>query len=144
MQVGSFFRIEEFDCRNGVVVPRSAEAALRRWCVMWGDPLRRRFGPVSVTSGYRTAAYNRAVGGAADSYHVYDRRHTAAKPNKNVWDLAVDVVPKTGDVDDWQAWASAVLRRGTHDWPASRGAAVGYPRQGFIHLDSGPRRTWAG
>ena len=35
------------------------------------DPLRQRWGvPIRVTSGYRSAALNRKVGGSATSYHL--------------------------------------------------------------------------
>lgn len=35
------------------------------------DPLRRAWGsPITVTSGYRSAALNKAVGGAASSHHL--------------------------------------------------------------------------
>lgn len=138
------FLLREFACHDGTPVPASAVPALREWCIRWGEPLRTRFGPVRVTSGYRTRRYNAQVGGADRSYHVYDLRHPTKLVGANRWDIAADVVPARGDVADWQAWASATLRRGQQGFGASRGAAVGYPRSGFIHLDTGPRRTWAG
>ena len=48
---------------------------LRALCVNVLEPLRRRFGVVRVTSGYRSEALNRAVGGVANSQH---RRGEAA------------------------------------------------------------------
>lgn len=138
------FLLREFTCHDGTGVPVAAIPALREWCARWGEPLRARFGPVRVTSGFRTKRYNASVGGAAQSYHVYNLRHPAPGGAPNLWDIAADVVPARGDVEDWQAWASATLARGQQGFGASRGAAVGYPRSGFIHLDTGPRRTWAG
>jgi hypothetical protein len=38
------------------------------WSVL--VPLRERFGPVAITSGYRPRPLNEAVGGAADSRHL--------------------------------------------------------------------------
>lgn len=35
------------------------------------EPIRARFGPVIITSGYRTSALNEKVGGAKDSRHLY-------------------------------------------------------------------------
>lgn len=34
------------------------------------DPIRDQFGPVRITSGYRSAAVNKAVGGAKNSGHT--------------------------------------------------------------------------
>jgi hypothetical protein len=138
------FLLSEFDCHDGTPVPRAAVPGLREWCEDWGEPLRERFGPVRVTSGFRTARYNASVGGASASYHRYDLHRAELSPGRRVQPVAVDVVPARGDVHDWQAWASATLRRGMRHMGAGRGAAVGYADQGFIHLDTGPRRSWAG
>lgn len=129
------FAMSEFDCRDGHAVPAIATTALREWCVVWGEPLRRAFGPVRVTSGYRTAAYNRRVGGAGSSLHVYDLGVGRG--------VAADVVPARGTPALWQAWARAHYKSRSWPMPQGRGAAVAYPNQGFIHLDTGSRRTWA-
>lgn len=42
---------------------------LRVWCDQIGEPLRDRVGPVVVSSGYRCAELNRAVGGSSTSGH---------------------------------------------------------------------------
>lgn len=135
--LSTHFRVEEFDCHDGTRVPASAHAALKTWCRVWGEPIREAFGPVRVTSGYRTTTYNRSVGGAPASFHVYTLGSLRG--------VAADVVPARGTPALWAAWAKRHYEVGT-TWPlgASRGAAVPYPRSGFIHLDTGPRRTWAG
>lgn len=143
-QLTPHFRITEFDCHDGSPVPSGARAALREWCVVWGEPLRERFGPVTVTSGYRTTAYNASVGGAGQSFHVYTLRYgPTARPGLGAG-VAADVVPARGTPRDWQEWADASMRRNVHGIRPGRCAAVAYPRSGFIHLDTGPRRTWAG
>lgn len=143
-KISAHFALSEFTSRDGRAVPVAAIPALTEWCRIWGEPARERFGPIRVTSGYRSPAHNRAVGGAARSYHVYELRHPAGGSRRNLWDIAVDIVPAKGGPDDWQKWASATLSRGLRGLGSSRGAAVAYPRSGFIHLDTGPRRTWAG
>lgn len=144
LRLSPHFAIEEFDCRDGRKVPRNAEDALRVWAIRWGEPLREEFGPVRVTSGYRSESYNRQVGGAPASYHRYDVYHRILTGDRRLLDVAADVVPARGTPVQWQKWARA--RFGTAGWRlgGSVGAAVGYPSQGFIHLDTGPRRTWAG
>lgn len=144
MRLSMNFRIEEFDCRDGTRVPSSAIPGLREWCRVWGEPLRTRFGPVAVTSGFRTPAYNRRVGGASQSYHVYPLHGRDRVAGSRVQPVAADVVPAKGTPADWASWAEASLRRAVHGLTPGMGAAVAYYRQGFIHLDTGPRRTWAG
>lgn len=143
------FTIEEFDCRDGSRVPPTAEAGVRLWCEVIGEPLRREFGPVQVTSGYRDAVYNRKVGGAARSFHVYDlrrgvqvvgRRAAAGRPIEQA--IAADVVPLRGRPVDWERWLRSYMK--TRAWPLGpkTGAAVGYSGSWFVHVDTGPRRTW--
>ena len=51
--------------------PPEAEAALRLLTDNLLDPVRELWGkPIIVTSGYRCAALNRAVGGARNSHHL--------------------------------------------------------------------------
>lgn len=143
-RISKHFVVEEFDCRNGTKVPAEAHDALVLWAQVWGEPLRAAFGPVRVASGYRTTAYNQHVGGAPQSFHVYTLRYGAGKQPALGVGVAADVVPARGGVQQWQAWASARLRGGSTPLGGSRGAAVGYVQEGFIHLDTGPRRSWAG
>lgn len=51
--------------------PAAAHVAnLCRLCINVLEPLRHRFGPLVVTSGYRSPQLNRAVGGVATSQHT--------------------------------------------------------------------------
>lgn len=44
---------------------------LRQLCINVLEPLRRRFGVIRITSGYRCYRLNDAVGGARTSQHMY-------------------------------------------------------------------------
>ena len=55
----------------GNIPPPQAVTALERLCVNVLEPVRAHFGrPVRISSGYRSQALNKAVGGAATSQHV--------------------------------------------------------------------------
>lgn len=142
--LSSNFAAAEFDCHDGTPWPPAARDALALWCAAWGEPMREAFGPIRVTSGFRTPTYNRSVGGAPASFHVYTLRYGVTPHGAGGVGVAADVVPARGTTAQWQAWASARIGRRLGKKLTGRGAAVAYPRSGFIHLDTGPTRTWAG
>ncbi len=129
------FTIEEFDCNDGRKVPASAIPALKELYVHMLEPLREKYGPVTVLSGYRHAAYNRSIGGAQFSQHIYDQGPSS---------VAADVRFQKGSVARWAN--SARWRFNTKSvWrKRSRGGSGRYLRSGFVHVDSGPRRNWEG
>lgn len=91
------------------------------------ERVRTAFGGkrVTITSGYRPAAINRAVGGASQSEHLYDA------PGVGAVDVYVDGV----DINAVQSWVD-------REWPYSVG--YGAPK-GFIHLGirkGRPRVRW--
>lgn len=51
--------------------PRVAIGCLQILCERVLEPLRRRFGVIRITSGYRCEALNKAVGGAKNSLHRF-------------------------------------------------------------------------
>ena len=63
------FRVREFACRDGsdpIFVEEELAALL--------EAIRLHFGcPVAITSGFRTAAHNAAVGGSKSSQHLLGR-----------------------------------------------------------------------
>lgn len=66
--------------------------ALQRLCHRYLEPLRERFGPVTVVSGHRSPQHNAAVGGAPRSQHVY---------GEHGWGVAADVRCQRGRPRDW-------------------------------------------
>lgn len=118
------FKVREFRCRDGsdvVMIDESLVVLLQ--CI------REHFGkPVTITSGYRTAAHNRAVGGAPYSQHCYGR---AA-------DIRVAGVP----VEQLAAYAETLLpgTGGIGRYPAKAGRAAGW-----VHVDVRPVKSrWTG
>ena len=118
------FTVAEFACKDGsdpVFVDSSLAALLQK--------IRDHFGrPVVITSGYRTAAHNKSVGGAAYSQHLYGR---AA-------DIRVQGIP----VEQLAAYAETCLpgTGGIGLYPPRAGGAVGW-----VHVDTRPAKSrWTG
>lgn len=81
--------------------------------------LRNHLGkPLIITSAYRSAAHNRAVGGAKNSYHMRG--------------MAFDIRMDNHDPEEFERAARL------HGF---RGFGF-YPRSGFMHIDTGPAREW--
>lgn len=86
------------------------------------EECRTYFGnkPIRITSAYRPPAINRAVGGSSQSYHLYDRAAAV--------DFYIDGVPDQEVYDYLRSFQKY-------------GVAISY-KDFFIHLDTGPNRTW--
>lgn len=83
------FRLGEFvrsatavDLRIDNRPPAIAVEALRLLCEEVLEPLRRRFGCIRITSGYRCETLNRAVGGVANSQHLFGEAADIFVPNE--------------------------------------------------------------
>ena len=79
------------------------------------DRLRK---PLVLTSAYRSPEHNRRVGGAKNSMHMQG--------------IAFDVRMDNHDPFEFEAAARAVGFTGFGF----------YPKSGFMHIDTGPSRTW--
>ena len=112
------FTVAEFACKDGsdpVFVDSSLAALLQK--------IRDHFGrPVVITSGYRTAAHNAAVGGSKSSQHLLGR--------------AADFWVEDTPVASVAAYAETLLpgRGGIGRYP--KDAAHPKRRTGWVHIDT--------
>lgn len=118
------FRVQEFRCRDGsdkVLVDESLVVLLQ--CI------REHFGKaVTITSGYRTAAHNAAVGGAKGSQHLLGR--------------AADIQVADTSVEAVAAYAESLLPDwgGVGRYPVKSGRA-----KGWVHVDTRASKSrWTG
>ena len=114
------FKVRELRCRDGtdtVMVDEVLTVVLQ--CI------REHFGkPVTITSGYRTAAHNAAVGGAKSSQHLLGR--------------AADIRVQGTSVEDVAAYAESLMPDwgGVGRYPAKAGRAAGW-----VHVDTRPNKS---
>lgn len=99
-RLSKHFTVEEFDCHDGTKVQRRDHDGLAYLCRVYLEPLRKKYGRVRIHSGYRTITYNRKVGGASRSFHIY----TIHDGN----DQAADVSCERGTPRDWHRTLSAI------------------------------------
>lgn len=123
-QLRPHFRVREFRCRDGsdpVFVDDELVALLQQ--------IRQHFGtPLTITSGYRTPAHNKACGGAAYSQHLYGRA-----ADFKIAGIAPDTVA---------AYAETLLpnRGGIGVYPPKAGRP-----NGWVHIDTRPEKSrWRG
>ena len=109
------FKVRELRCRDGtdtVMVDEALTVVLQ--CI------REHFGKaVTITSGYRTAAHNAAVGGAKSSQHLLGR--------------AADIRVQGVSVEDVAAYAERLMPDwgGVGRYPLKAGRATGW-----VHVDT--------
>lgn len=88
-QLSPSFKVREFGCVGSDVILIDEELVVLLQCI------REHFGkPVRITSGYRTAAHNAAVGGIGryrkDAKHPTRKTgwvHIDTRPNKSRWSM---------------------------------------------------------
>lgn len=108
------FHAREFRCKDGsdpIFVDTDLVNVLQQ--------IRDHFGkPLTITSAYRTAAHNKAVGGATYSQHCYG--------------MAADIRVQGVSVESVAAYAETLLKNkgGIGRYPAKAGRSIGW-----VHID---------
>ena len=109
------FKVRELRCRDGTDTVMADEVlTVVLQCI------REHFGKaVTITSGYRTAAHNAAVGGAKSSQHLLGR--------------AADIRVEGVSVEDVAAYAESLMPDwgGVGRYPVKAGRAAGW-----VHVDT--------
>lgn len=116
-QLTPHFHIREFDCHDGRRVPLEAVPAVRRLAHLVLEPMRAAFGPALIMSAYRPEDYNRRIGGARFSQHIYELTPAS---------VAADVIFKTGTPAQWAQLADQLGAGGVGRYPS------------FVHVDNRP------
>ena len=109
------FTYAEFDCNNGTPVPENCKGAVDALCKNRLEKMRAKFGGAHVNSGYRTVAYNAAIGGASGSYHIYPEHPGCA---------AADTTYEKGSPSEWAAYARSLGVGGVGQYST------------FVHIDN--------
>lgn len=114
------FKVREFRCRDG-----SDAIMIDQTLVVLLQAIREHFGkPVTITSGYRTAAHNTAVGGAKSSQHLLGR--------------AADIQVQDTDPLAVAAYAESLMPGwgGVGRYPVKAGRT-----KGWVHVDTRPNKS---
>ena len=114
-QLSPAFRVREFRCLDG-----TDTILIDEGLVVLLQCIREHFGkPLHITSGYRTAAHNAAVGGSKSSQHLLGR--------------AADIQVQGVSVEDVAAYAESLMPAwgGVGRYPVKAGRATGW-----VHVDT--------
>lgn len=103
------FKVREFKCNDGSDVVFVSDELVK---VL--QQIRDHFGKaVNINSGYRTPSYNKKVGGATYSQHMYgtaaDISVTGVSPSE-VYKYADSILPKSGGVGKYDTFTHVDVR----------------------------------
>lgn len=95
------FIISPTAIRHGIdnTPPPEAVERMRQLCLGALEPLRRRFGALRITSGYRSAELNAMVGGAPTSQHLRGEAADVSVPCLEVAEKMFEYARRNVDFD---------------------------------------------
>ena len=105
MKLTPNFSSSEFEVTSTALVnmlPKDYIPRVAALCTAILQPIRDRFGPVTVTSGYRSPEVNATVGGSSGSQHVTAEAcdfYCPDQPTYDVWDYIVKMAAMDWPVD---------------------------------------------
>ena len=114
-QLSAHFKVREFACSDGsdavFISPELVEIL---------EKIRAHFGrPVHINSAYRTPAKNKAVGGAAQSQHMYglaaDITIQGVTPSQ-IASYAETLLPGTGGIGIYKSFCHVDVRKTKSRW----------------------------
>ena len=123
MQLTRNFHSIEFASKDGAPTPEKYMGNLRRLAAQL-QVLRDYLGePVRITSGYRSPAHNRKVGGAKNSMHLYGKAADISVKSKSPKELK-DIVEKLikekklafGGIGLYSGWLHVDIRKEAVRW----------------------------
>ena len=126
------FKATEFYTHDGSACPINARPAMVKLSHVYLEPMRTKFGTCYVLSGYRHELYNRAIGGARHSQHIYEQSFES---------VAADLRFQKGTPAQWAAEAKRIRTAKA----GGKGGVGRYDRSGFVHVDNrGYKADWSG
>ena len=107
------FSLHEFRCKDGSEHPINSKLL----CML--EAIRCHFDkPVTITSGYRSPAYNRQIGGASNSQHLYGNAadfKVVGADLKEVYDWCDRMFPISG-LGIYRSWIHIDCRSTNARW----------------------------